>query len=139
MIWRYRLLILFGALLVCAGLNWAFVVLVKEGRGFHDLEAIWALFLLGGGFALCLWAWRKVRQLRLQRIDRHIIHLARNQSEKEVADIVSSEEMNIRADEASESLKRLARNGVGSIGVSEVGNDVFRLSVDDKEQTIWLD
>ena len=139
MIWRYRLLILFGALLLCVGLNWTFVVLVLESRGFNDLETIWALLLLGGGFSLSRWAWGKIRQLRLQRIERHIIHLARNQSEIEVADIVLSEEMNIRADEAGECLKRLDRNGVGSIGVSEVGNDVFRLSVDDKEKTIWLD
>ena len=137
--WRYRLLILFGALLVCGGLNWTFAVLVKERRGFDDLETIWALLLLGGGFALSCWAWRRIRQLRLQRIDRHIIHLARNQSEIEISDIVSSEEMNIRAEEASEGFKRLARNGIGSLGVSEVGNDVFRLSVDGKEKTIWLD
>ena len=137
MIWCYRLLILFGALLVCGGLNWTFVVLVKEGRGLDDLEAIYALLLLGGGIGLCSWAWRKLRQLCLQRIDRYVIHLARNQSEIEVTDIVLSDGMNIRADEASKCLKRLARNGVGSMGVSEVGNDVFRLS--DKENTIWLD
>ena len=137
--WRYRLLILFGALLACGGLNWTFVVLVKERRGFDELETICALLLFGCGFALSCWAWRRIRQLRLQRIDRHIIHLARNQSEIEISDIVSSEEMNIRAEEASEGFKRLVRNGIGSIGVSEVGNDVFRLSVDDKEKTIWLD
>jgi hypothetical protein len=137
MIWRYRLLILFGGLLVCGGLNWTFVVLVKEGRGFDDLETIQALLLLGGGLGLSSWALRKIRQLRLQRIDRHIIHLARNQSEIEVTDIILSDEINIRADEAVECFKRLARNGVGSLGVSEVGNDVFRLS--DKENTIWLD
>ena len=50
MIWRYRSLVLCGVLLVCGGLNWTYVVLVKEGRGFDDLETIQALFLLGGGF-----------------------------------------------------------------------------------------
>lgn len=137
MIWRYRSLVLCGVLLVCGGLNWTYVVLVKEGRGFDDLETIQALFLLGGGFGLSSWAWRKMRQLRLKRIERHIINLARNRSEIEVTDLVLSDEINIRADEASECFKRLVRNGVGSIGVSEIGNDVFRLS--DKEKTIWLD
>ncbi len=137
MIWRYSLLILFGGLLVCGALNWAFVVLVRESRGFDDLETIQALSLLGGGLSLSSWALRKIRQLRLQRIDRHIIHLARNQGEIEVTDIVLSDEINIRADEAIECLKRLARIGVGSLGVSEAGNDVFRLS--DKGDTIWFD
>ena len=141
MILLHRLSALLGLIPLAIGLTWTFVVLREIfvlGRSGAGLELAQALALVGGSIALCLWARGKARRLRSLEIDRHILHLAGNQREVAVADLVTNDGIDLTPEEASACLQRLAKMGMGSLGVSETGSNVFRLSPGASE-TIWLD